>query len=592
MSDVLHIYCRVSTDQQELHGHSLDFQKDLGIKKSEELGFDYEIHDEGSASSSPDDLDNRPVLSELMSKVRSGEVHHLFVYEYSRLSRSSIVSSILNRDFKEHGVTVHLQVGQYDLSSPIDEMVSTILQSVSRYERQTTLNRSRLGLRKAYEKGKITGQVPSLGYKKDDEGYMVIDEDEKELYLRIIDWTLIGENPYEIARRLNSEGIPTKNSKYRPNGVRFRNRQTGEVKVKNGSDFIWRSQTINHILSNPVYYGHRLYKGDLLPHDHPIITKSKWDEVQRSIQKRVEKSLNRSGGRSKRFYLLLGLLTCRKCGSNLCGRWKTDEQTYYCGKKRKENRELGDGPCELRSINIGVLDELVWDTLVEVLSNSHLRKEEVKKRLLGEKGRDPRKKELESQIRGSTQGIEEQEVKKERLLTLYLDNRLDKDRFTSQDQSLSTKLDTLTRDRDSLQSQLDLISGDHWIDWLKSFENEVEGIRGISDPKERQKVIREYVDRVTINSQSRTHSIEIHLKYRFVGEKLVYRDPTDKRKGYDIVPGGRYITRKTSPSQRKSSKRGSTNHHIEQNIRCGHGRWRSHPSTRGDLVGPSRCFVS
>ena len=580
MSEVLHIYVRVSTSDQKEHGHSLDFQPDLGIKKSTELGFDYEIHDEGSESGSLDDPTNRPVLTDMMSRVRSGEIKHIFVYEYSRLSRSPVLSSILNRDFKEHGVTIHLPTGQYDLSSPIDQMVSSILQSVSTYERQTTLNRSRLGLRKAYEKGKITGQVPPLGYKKNDEGYMVIDEDEKELYLRIVDWTLKGENPYEISRRLNSEGIPTKNSKYRPNGVRFKNRSTGEVKVKNGFEFIWRSQTIQRIVTNPVYYGFREYKGDLLPHDHPIISKSKWDKVQQSIQNRVEKSLNRSGGRSKRFYLLLGLLTCRKCGSNLCGRWKTDEQTYYCGKKRKENREIGESPCSLRSINIGVLDELVWDTLVDVLSNSHLRKKEVKKRLLGEKGRDPRKKELESQIRKMVQEIEEQEVKKERLLALYLEGRLEKDRFTEQDQTLTTKLDTLTRDRDSLQTQLDLISGNQWIDWLRSFEDEVKGIRGISNPKERQKVIREYIDRITIGSKDRTHSIEIHLRYRFVGDQLVYRDPSDKRRGYDTVPGGPYITKKTSPSLRKSSKRGTSNHNIDHNIRRRSGRWGS-PTTPG-----------
>jgi hypothetical protein len=245
----------------------------------------------------------------------------------------------------------------------------------------------------------------------------------------------------------------------------------------------------------------------------------------------------------------------------------------------------------LRSINIGVLDELVWDTLVDVLSNSHLRKEEVKKRLLGEKGRDPRKKELDSQIREISQEIEEQEVKKERLLTLYLDSRLDKDRFTSQDQSLSTKLDTLTRDRNSLQTQLDLISGDHWIDWLKSFDEEVRGIRDISDPKERQKTIREHIDRITIDSHDRTHTIEIHLRFPFVNDQVVYRDPKDRRKGYDIKKGGTYFTKKTEGRGRKPVKKRYNHHHIDKSVRRrSHRRW-SGATTRRGVTRPSRRVV-
>lgn len=66
-----------------------------------------------------------------------------------------------------------------------------------------------------------------------------------------------------------------------------------------------------------------------------------------------------------------------------------------------------------------------------------------------------------------------------------------------------------------------------------------------SDPKERQRVIREHIDQIKIDSHNRTHTVEIHLRFPFVGDKLVYRDPSDKRKGYDIVPGGRHWTRKT-----------------------------------------------
>ena len=167
MKERLHIYTRVSTSTQ-VDGTSLEVQKDNGIELSKKLGMDYKIHNEGSKSGSGDDLDGRPILSNLMTMVRGGEVKHIFVYEFSRLSRNTVISSIITEDFRKYGVKIHLMNGDYDLSSPIDEMVSTILNSVSRYERQTIIIRSKLGLRKSYEKGKITGQIPPLGYKKDE----------------------------------------------------------------------------------------------------------------------------------------------------------------------------------------------------------------------------------------------------------------------------------------------------------------------------------------------------------------------------------------------------------------------------------------
>ena len=56
--ETLYIYTRISSRSQE-DGSSLETQKELGIKKSKELGMDYEVRDEGTQSSSHDDLDNQ-----------------------------------------------------------------------------------------------------------------------------------------------------------------------------------------------------------------------------------------------------------------------------------------------------------------------------------------------------------------------------------------------------------------------------------------------------------------------------------------------------------------------------------------------------
>jgi DNA invertase Pin-like site-specific DNA recombinase len=79
MNEILHIYTRVSSVAQE-DGTSLETQKDLGIRKSKELGMDFQIWNEGAASSHHEDLLNRPKMIELLQEIESGNLKHLFVY--------------------------------------------------------------------------------------------------------------------------------------------------------------------------------------------------------------------------------------------------------------------------------------------------------------------------------------------------------------------------------------------------------------------------------------------------------------------------------------------------------------------------------
>ena len=553
--ETLHIYKRVSTESQDKDGHSLEYQEDLGIKKSEELGMDYQIHNEGSKSGSGEDLGDRPVLSNLMSMVRGGEVKHIFVYEFPRLSRNPLVSSIITEDFKKFGVKIYLINDMYDLSSPIDEMISSILNSVSRYERQQITTRSKLGLRKSYEKGKITGQIPPLGYRKDDDGYLVIDEEEKKIYLQILEWGLEGISSGEIARRLNDRGIPTKYSKHRPNGVKWKNSKGEVVKNKKGNEFFWKQQTILSIIKNPTYYGYRKYKGDLLPHSHPIIDEDTWKRLQEKQKEMVSKSRNREGGKRKYSYLLKGFLKCGKCGSNLNGRRKTDENTYYCGKKRKDNRDKPtDPPCELRSPNIDILDDLVWSHLVETLSNSHLRKEEVKKRILDGKGNDVGVKSHKKEIQSLNRELEDLKKQSTRLMRLFTSGRIDESQFDDEDSILQEKTNELQKKREGIQSQLNLIDDPQkWISWLDEFDKEVDELVKIKDNDEKREVLSKYVDVVIVDSQDRNHTITLNLTYPIVNDKLVYKNKSRKRDGYTIREGSKSIVVNTKSIGKKNS---------------------------------------
>ena len=107
MTDILHIYTRVSTSSQEEEGTSLETQLELGVQRAEKLGMDYKVWNEGGRSSSKDDLSNRPKLTDLLQQVDDGEVQHLYVWNTDRLSRNLNTWGMIRFKLIKNEVTLH-----------------------------------------------------------------------------------------------------------------------------------------------------------------------------------------------------------------------------------------------------------------------------------------------------------------------------------------------------------------------------------------------------------------------------------------------------------------------------------------------------
>lgn len=112
LSEVLHIYTRVSTLVQADEGMSLDIQREIGIQRAKQLGLEPKVWDEGGKSSNHEEIDKRPILSQLLAEIQKGAVKHLYVYDQSRLSRNDYVSSIFRYECNKHGVTLYNKEGQ------------------------------------------------------------------------------------------------------------------------------------------------------------------------------------------------------------------------------------------------------------------------------------------------------------------------------------------------------------------------------------------------------------------------------------------------------------------------------------------------
>jgi len=84
--------------------------------------------------------------------------------------------------------------------------------------------------------------------------------------------------------------------------------------------------TIHKMLSNPVYYGGFLWKGQLYEGSHePIVTKELWEQAQDVLTGRQSKK----SGYRKHKWAFQGLVSCGRCGCAMTAEMKKGRYVYY-----------------------------------------------------------------------------------------------------------------------------------------------------------------------------------------------------------------------------------------------------------------------
>ena len=273
-----------------------------------------------------------------------------------------------------------------------------------------------------------------FGYKKsiEDKHKLVIDESQARIIKRIYEEYSTGKPIAEIARKLNSEKIPSPNN----------NKNNGETRYK------WRIDTLRKMLSNKVYLGHTeygkrinlSYKSKKVKYIHPedwkivynthepIITEELFFKVQRL------KNMNKTIKRKKHEWLLNGLVKCKECGAKMTlkveykrkspGELKSKKICCLNGLKKYMGKE-----CIRRSKGLDeeVLEQIVYRNLKEVMQK-FISKEKLKQLIIN------KNKENIMGDSNSKRKILDKELKKvqNEIKTLYLDYKqelLDEDDY-------------------------------------------------------------------------------------------------------------------------------------------------------------------
>jgi site-specific DNA recombinase len=259
----------------------------------------------------------------------------------------------------------------------------------------------------------------------------IVEESEARVVQRIYEmYTVDGLSIGEITRRLNAEGIPTRNRSAR-----------------------WERSVVWAVLRNPAYRGaacfgktrvstrtrvmrHQRRCGMTTPyatagHERP---REEWIEipvpalVSEETFARAQELLQENRIRSRRRTIepsvVQGLVSCAKCGYAFA---RTSTQTsarkihYYKCIGSDSWRKLGGPVCDNRQfVRQELLDRIVWDEVIRLLEDPTLIRQELDRRLEAARSADPTKKREQSLQRELTQvgkGIE-------RLLNAYQEGLL------------------------------------------------------------------------------------------------------------------------------------------------------------------------
>lgn len=308
-------YCRVSTDSDEQAGsyemqvaHYKDY---ISCNPDWELAGIYA--DDGISGTN---TKKREHFNEMIDDCMAGKIDRVITKSISRFARNTLDCLKYVRKLREKNIAIIFEKENINTLEASGELLLTIMASLAQQESQSLSQNVKMGLQFRYQDGKVqVNHNHFLGYTKDKDGNLIIDEEEAKVVKRIYREYLSGSSFRDIKNGLERDGIKT-----------------------GGKKNVWHVSTVQGILSNEKYMGDALlqktittdfiektrikndgsvpqyYVKDSQP---AIIPKDIFTEVQEEMARRAnmfsgEEDKKRRVYSSK--YALSSICTCGKCG--------------------------------------------------------------------------------------------------------------------------------------------------------------------------------------------------------------------------------------------------------------------------------------
>lgn len=317
------LYARVSTDIQ-LEGYSIDAQKEflLNYAKAKEFT-EYEYYVDGGYSGK--DLE-RPAIQKLIRDVKAHKIDCVIVFKLDRISRSQKDTLYLIEEvFNKYNVGFVSVRENFDTTTPFGKAMVGVLSIFAQLERETILERTKIGIQKRAENGywKGGGKDPfPYSYDKNT-GTLIPVPEQVELLHKMINLYL--------------------------NGYSF-------VKISNivGMD---ESMVEKRILSRRTL-GIVPYKDQEFEGKHQAVIS---EELHNKI---IETNKLRSKARTESHYLLSGKIFCGHCGAKYrYQKWGKRLICYCYSQQKSKPKFIKDPNCKNKRWDSFEIEDVILENL-------------------------------------------------------------------------------------------------------------------------------------------------------------------------------------------------------------------------------------
>lgn len=178
------IYLRVSTDLQDTQ-HQENSCKEYA--KRNDIAIDKIYRDEGISAYSKD-VSARKSFSEILHLAHQGKIQHLVVFESSRISRRFAEGITIIEELTRCNVLVHSVVDNRIINKEdLDQLFNSFKFFMNQKASRETSDRIKSSKKLCREQGRYLGGKILTGFKVDENGFEVIDEDKKDEVIQMFD---------------------------------------------------------------------------------------------------------------------------------------------------------------------------------------------------------------------------------------------------------------------------------------------------------------------------------------------------------------------------------------------------------------------
>jgi DNA invertase Pin-like site-specific DNA recombinase len=278
----------------------------------------------------------RPGWDAMLEAARQRDFSHIIAYHPDRLMRQPWDLEELLRVTDDQRIILHGEANRRDLTDPDDRFILRIEVAHACRSSDDTSRRLKSAMEDRARAGKPQTGRRRFGYSAD--GMSVI-KDEAAIVRTVFADYLDGRSPVQISAELNERGIATSLGRK------------------------WAPGTVRALLDSRHVAAIRVFRGEEIGEGQwpAIVDLGTWREVQERREFRAARHAESAAG--QRFYLLRGLVTCKRCGTRMAGS-NGSTPSYACVRR---SRGRGDEQRCVRRIAAGALDSFVRDAAILAL---------------------------------------------------------------------------------------------------------------------------------------------------------------------------------------------------------------------------------